>query len=245
MSQQVDELCSQLTYELASFGIECSQFQAEKLITHLLMVIETNKRFNLTRITDPLEAVTLHIVDSLVPLASLHISPQARFLDIGTGAGYPGIPIAVLTNSYGTLLDSVGKKVVAVQEFVNTLNLSKTLVVKSRAEDYAKTHTKEFDYVFVRAVAQSNVLIEYSAPFLKLHGLAVLEKANPSSDELLYAKNAASICGMSFVSHESFELPHELGHREILLFEKVSEPQIALPRAVGMAKKSPLGCDSI
>lgn len=245
MSQQVDELCLQLISELASFGIECSQFQAKMLINHLRMVIEKNKEFNLTRIIDPQEAVTLHIVDSLVPLASLRISSQARFLDIGTGAGYPGIPIAVLTNSYGTLLDSVGKKVAAVQEFVNALNLSKILVAKSRAEDYAKTHVGEFDYVFVRAVAQSNVLIEYSAPFLKMHGLAVLEKANPSADELLYAKRAAFICGMSFVTQESFELPHDLGHREILLFEKIGESQIMLPRSVGMAKKSPLGVDSV
>ena len=111
----------------------------------------------------------------------------------------------------------------------------------ARVEDCALRHPKSQDYVFARAVAQSNVLIEYAAPLLKAGGLLVLEKARPTDEELACASEAAKICGMRDVSRETFELPRELGHREILVYKKVSEPSIRLPRKVGEAKRSPLG----
>ena len=100
---------------------------------------------------------------------------------------------------------------------------------------------ESFSYVFARAVAQSNVLVEYAAPLLKKNGLLVLEKANPTKDEMAAANRAAKICGMKFVSRETCELPNGLGHREILQYQKVAKSKIKLPRQNGMAKNQPLG----
>ncbi len=232
----------QLIAELAEFGIACDARQASLLIRHLSLVIEKNRVVNLTRIVEPEEAVTLHIVDSLLPLASskLNLGVESRYLDIGTGAGFPGIPLGIMTGAHGLLIDSVGKKVTAVNEFVQELGLSQVCARQVRAEDLAR-ESERHDAVFARAVAQSNVLIEYATPLLKQGALCVLEKAHVHDDELSAAQQAADICGLSLVSRETFELPRELGHREILIFQKQRGSRIKLPRRTGEAKRSPLG----
>ena len=232
----------QLLSELSDYDIRCTPRQATLLIHHLLLVIEKNKVMNLTRITDPHDAVTLHIVDSLLPLASRMsmLTPESRYVDIGTGAGFPGIPLGIMTGAQGTLIDSVGKKVSVVNEFVESLGLSNVRARHIRAEDLARENG-HYTVVFARAVAQSNVLIEYASPLLSYGGYCVLEKANIGNDELDAARRAAHICALSFVSRETFELPRGLGHREILVFEKTGRPKVKLPRRTGEAKQHPLG----
>ena len=232
----------QLLSELSDYDISCTPRQAMLLIHHLLLVIEKNKVMNLTRITDPHDAVTLHIVDSLLPLASRMsvLTPESRYVDIGTGAGFPGIPLGIMTAAQGTLIDSVGKKVSAVNEFVELLGLSNVKARHIRAEDLAREE-EHYNAVFARAVAQSNVLVEYASPLLTFGGYCVLEKANIADDELNAARRAAHICALSFVSRETFELPRGLGHREILVFKKTGRPKVKLPRRTGEAKQNPLG----
>lgn len=232
----------QLLSELSDYDISCTPRQATLLIHHLLLVIEKNKVMNLTRITDPHDAVTLHIVDSLLPLASRMsmLTPESRYVDIGTGAGFPGIPLGIMTGAQGTLIDSVGKKVSVVNEFVESLGLSNVKARHIRAEDLARENG-HYTVVFARAVAQSNVLIEYASPLLSHGGYCVLEKANIGNDELDAARRAAHICALSFVSRETFELPRGLGHREILVFEKTGRSKVKLPRRTGEAKQHPLG----
>lgn len=240
-------LTSQLIEELSIYRIECSHEKAEILVEYLRLVIEKNKQLNLTRITEPSDAVSRHIVDSLVPLATdpliglLKGSQKVNFLDIGTGAGFPGIPLAVMTGMNGLLIDSVGKKVAAVNEFIDALRLNDVMAKHCRVEELALEQPASFDLVVTRAVAQSNVLLEYASPLLKKNGLLVLEKANVTEDEFSHAEAAASLCGFSLVSRETFELPHELGHREILTYKKMSKAKVKLPRQNGLAKKKPLG----
>lgn len=228
---------------LAAFGIECSLDQAIKLVDHLELVVEKNEVINLTRITSPLEAVRLHIIDSLLLLTTGLFDDTAHtFLDIGTGAGYPGIPLAIMSGCHGTLIDSVGKKIVAVNEFIDELGLKDQLRATAiRAEELAKTEPNNYDIVVARAVAQTNTLIEYAAPLLKPGGHLLVCKANPSEDELACAQRAAKLCGMSNVSRETFELPDDYGHREILVYQRTGNPSIKLPRRVGMAQHEPLG----
>lgn len=228
---------------LGGYGISCDRRKAELLLRHLSLVIEKNKVMNLTRITSPEEAVSLHILDSLLPLVCLgmDMSEKTSFIDLGTGAGYPGIPLAIMTGATGLLVDSVGKKVNAVNEFISALGLQTVTAVHARVEELPTSELSRHDYVFVRAVAQANVLVEYAAPLLKMHGCLVLEKGRPGEDEIGASKRAGEICGMSFVSRETFELPDDLGHREILIYEKTSKPRIKLPRRTGLAKKEPLG----
>lgn len=229
--------------ELSGFGIACTPERAALLIRHLLLVIEKNKVVNLTRITDPSEAVTLHLVDSLLPLASnlVVMDEKTRYVDMGTGAGFPGLPLAIMTGAHGMLIDSVGKKVAAVQEFAEALECAQVETRHTRVEDLPRESFGTFDYVFARAVAQSNVLIEYATPLLKKSGLLVLEKARPTDEELAAAERAAQVCGLSYVSRETYELPHELGHRELLFYKKTAKPRVKLPRKAGLAKKEPLG----
>ena len=236
------DLMEQVIEELSIFNIECSEAQAELLIKDLELVIEKNKVVNLTRIVALRDAVTLHLVDSLVPLGTKHFKPSEglRFLDIGTGAGFPGIPLAIMTGMNGLFIDSVGKKVKAVNEFISQLGLDYCSALAIRAEDLALKEPASFDFITARAVAQSNVIIEYSAPLLKFGGRLVLEKANLTDEELQNANYASQLCGLTRVSRETLELPRDLGHREILIFEKEHDPRFKLPRANGMAKNHPL-----
>lgn len=238
-----EALEKQLIEELAVFGIELSADQARTLVSYLMLVIEKNKVVNLTRITNPAEAVTLHLVDSLIPLASsaLHIGAKDHVLDMGTGAGFPGVPVAVVTQAQALLVDSVGKKTTAVQEFADTLGLQNVGTRHARLEELAREIPCSQNAVFARAVAKTNVLLEYATPFLVKGGLLVVEKGRPQEEELRAASHAAKVCGMKLVSRETFELPRDLGHREVLLYEKVRTSQIKLPRRNGLARQQPLG----
>ena len=210
----------QLIEELAVFGIELSADQARTLVSYLMLVIEKNKVVNLTRITNPAEAATLHLVDSLIPLASstFHIGEKDQVLDMGTGAGFPGVPVAVVTQAQSLLVDSVGKKTTAVQEFADKLGLQNVTTRHARLEELAREIPCSQNAVFARAVAKTNVLLEYATPFLAKGGLLVVEKGRPEEEELRVASQAAKICGMKLVSRETFELPRDLGHREVLLY---------------------------
>jgi 16S rRNA (guanine527-N7)-methyltransferase len=163
-----------------------------------------------------------------------------RLLDIGTGAGFPGIPLAIYSGLETTLLDSVGKKVTAVNEFVTELGLSNVEAISMRAEDLARIQAQSFDFVVARAVAELRVLIEYASPLLTTKGTLVASKGNVSDSELADARRAAKICGLKLLSRDSYELPEESGHREVFTYIKERKPSIKLPRATGAAKHKPL-----
>lgn len=214
------------------------------LVSHLELLIKKNQIMNLTRITNEHEALVLHIIDSLLLIAHKPdlLSNESRLLDIGTGAGYPGIPLSVVSGCSGALIDSVGKKVSAVQEFVDTLGLADRIVcLHARAEEVPTIFDKRFDVVTARAVAQTNILIEYAAPCLRRNGTLLVSKGNPSDEELLAASEAAKICGLQESVRLEYELPEGLGHRTILSYVKTGNPRIKLPRPNGVAKKHPLG----
>ncbi|MBR3316991.1 MAG: 16S rRNA (guanine(527)-N(7))-methyltransferase RsmG [Atopobiaceae bacterium] len=215
--------------------------QWKTLVRHLELVVERNRTLNLTRITGWDEAVCLHIVDSLLLQDAFAAAPAGAFVDVGTGAGYPGIPLAIVTGRKGTLVDSVGKKAAAVREFVHELGLEKQLRVEStRIEELAKRERGRYAVVTARAVAQTGVLVEYAAPLLRKGGRLVVAKARPTEDELLNGDRVAKLCGMRRVSRETYELPCDMGHREVISYERVGNPSIRLPRATGMAQHHPL-----
>ena len=238
-----EKLASQLSDLCEAAGLVVTHEQCCLMVNHLALVIEKNKVMNLTRILEPSEALVLHCLDSLLPLLFIgpEIGSQSVVFDLGTGAGFPGIPIGIVTGAKCTLLDSVGKKISAVNEFANELGLDRVNGVHARVEEFALKNREKYDFVFARAVAQSNVLVEYASPLLKVGGKLVLEKANPTIEEINAASRAAKICGMHFVSRETFDLPNNLGHREILIYRKTCKSSIQLPRKIGIAKSSPLG----
>ena len=235
----VDEtsLVSQLMSEALPYGIELSDEQAQLLVKHLQLVLKKNEQLNLTRISTPEEAVRLHIIDSLL-LARFLVGNS--FVDIGTGAGFPGIPLGIVTDAHGVLLDSVGKKVAAVNEFIGELALRDRLAaVSDRAESYALEHRGEFSSVVARAVAPTEVLLEYASPLLENNGVLVVTKGDQDEDEASIT-NVSTLCGFNEVSRETFQLPENSGLRVIRKFCKEHDAQVKLPRRVGMARKKPL-----
>jgi 16S rRNA (guanine527-N7)-methyltransferase len=209
---------------------------------HLELVIERNKTINLTRILDPQEALFLHIMDSLLLKKALDKCPEGPFVDIGTGAGYPGIPLAIATGRDACLVDSVGKKIAALSDFISELGMDGQVHAEScRIEDLGRRERGRYSAAVARAVAPAGVIIEYAAPLLKKGGRVLIAKARPSDEEIETARSVAKICGLTNVSRETFELPHELGHREVLVYERVGNPRIKLPREVGRARHQPLG----
>lgn len=222
------------------YGIELTHGQAELCVRHLLLVIEKNKVVNLTRILNPDEAVVLHLLDSLLLLPYLNKAPHGEFLDMGTGAGFPGIELAIASGRNGLLIDSVGKKVDAVCDFAEELKLENVAVEQYRLEEAALDFDEQFSCVVARALAPLPVLIEYATPFISDNGLFIVTKGNPEQSEIMAGQKASSICGLKLIKSQSFELPQELGHREIYVFQKVRSPKIKLPRANGLARKKPL-----
>lgn len=240
MSQE--ERLGELSEMLSAYGIETIEEQRKLLLRHLELVIDKNRELNLTRIADWYSGMVLHILDSLLLVSAVDGAPAGAFLDMGTGAGYPGIPLGIVTGRRGLLVDSVGKKVNAVAGFVNELGLAGQLSCKhARVEDLARERRDAFPVVVARAVAQTNVLVEYAAPLLSQDGRLVLTKGNLSEDELAAGQSAARVCGMRRVSRETCELPDDMGHREIVVFKKCGRPSVHLPRKAGEAKRHPLG----
>ncbi|MGI6230940.1 MAG: 16S rRNA (guanine(527)-N(7))-methyltransferase RsmG [Tractidigestivibacter sp.] len=224
--------------------LSLSDDELRLMVKHLALVIEKNKVMNLTRILDPDDALVLHILDSLLFLAppNIDISPEDNLLDIGTGAGFPGIPLTIATGCHSGLLDSVGKKVKAVEDFSLQLGLSKKIdCFHCRAEELPNISKQRYQFVVARAVAPTNVLVEYASPLLNTNGFLLVSKGNPSDEEISSSLVAADICGLKLVSRETYELPSGFGHREIIIFMKEKYPKIKLPRKVGMAKNHPLG----
>lgn len=229
---------------LAGFGISSTEEQRSLLLRHLDLVVEKNKVMNLTRIVEPHDAVLRHVVDSLLLLPSiekLELTDKAIFVDIGTGAGFPGIPLGVMTPYQGVLIDSVGKKVGAVQEFIAALGLEERLQAQAvRAEHLARTSPESCDLVVARAVAELGVLVEYASPLLKRGGYLVVSKAKVSDEELTQGDKTAKLVGMRLVSRETYELPEDMGHREIFTYVHDRKSSVRLPRRTGDAKHRPL-----
>ena len=234
------DLVSLLDSYCSAFNLALSDQRKRMCLDHLNLVIEKNKVVNLTRIVDPSEAVALHILDSLLLLPFLNSAPDGPFLDMGTGAGFPGIPLAVASGRSSVMIDSVGKKVSAVNEFIDELGLSECKAVHERLEVAAVEYRSKFAAVTARALAPLPVLIEYATPFLMKNGLFVVTKGNPDKTELRSGSNAAKICGLSLVDSSELELPSGLGHRQLLVYKKVEKPSVSLPRANGLARKNPL-----
>ncbi len=225
------------------YSLELTEEQLTLVLQHLDLVLEKNKVLNLTRVTEIEEALVLHILDSLL-LCNLDIEYEGKFLDIGTGAGYPGIPFGIFTGMQGILLDSVGKKIKADNEFLQEMGLDSQIHgVHDRVEEFAKAHRNEFNIVMARAVAQSNVILEYASPLQSQNGTLLIAKANITQEEYSNALKTADIVGYENVSRETFDLPHNLGHREVLVFKKVRNSKVKLPRKNGLAKQHPLGSE--
>ena len=205
---------------------------------HLELVIEANKTTNITRIGGMEEGMVLHVEDSLVGLPELEAAPAGQYADLGSGAGYPGIPLAVETGRETLLVDSVGTKVSILDGFIEKLELPHVSTYAGRIEDLARERPGKFAVVTARALAKLSVLMELACPLLQQGGRLVCYKAHVDDEEFAHARSLQEKLGMKLVSDRSVSLGDNA--RRIIVFERVGNPSISLPRRTGMAQKKPL-----
>lgn len=222
-------------------GLNISKDQRSLLDRHLELVIEANKISNLTRITDWNQGQLLHVEDSLVGLPEVNDAPQGRYADLGTGGGFPGIPLAIVTRRDTLLVDSVGKKTKALDSIISDLGLSgRVETYTGRAEDLAVELPEDFSVITARALSSLPSLVELASPLLGRGGRLVCYKGRPDDDEVDRAKSLEKKLGMALVSRRDVVLSDDETHRSIFVFEKVRKQKIKLPRRVGMAQRHPL-----
>lgn len=221
--------------------LSISEEQRALLDRHLELVIEANKISNLTRITDWDQGQLLHVEDSLVGLPEVNDAPQGRYADLGTGGGFPGIPLAIVTGRNTLLVDSVGKKTRALDSILSDLGLSERVeTYTGRAEDLAIELPGAFSVITARALSSLPSLVELASPLLGRGGRLVCYKGRPDDDEVERAESLEKKLGMAFVSRRDVVLSDDETHRSIFVFEKVRKQKIKLPRRVGMAQRHPL-----
>ena len=242
MSNQSDRTAitaSGVMKALEPLAFSIKQEEAHSLARHLQAVLDRNQTLNLTRITDPDEAVRLHIVDSVTALPFVRDAQDGPVVDIGSGAGYPGVPIAILTNRQVTLVESVKKKAAFLQEVCEDLGLS-VLIEGLRAEELALRPATRFSVVTARAVSSLPSLVELAAPLLAKGGLLLAMKGSPTADELQAGDHAAAQCGLSVGDLHHVRLPVGDEVRSIVCYRAIANARVPLPRRPGMAQRHPL-----
>jgi len=213
------------------------------LLKHLHAVLHHNQKKNLTSITDEQAGKVFHIQDSLAVLPEVLEAPAGPMADLGSGAGYPGIPLALMSGRHTTLLESNKKKAQFLQGFLKDNDLlGKIRVIAARSEETALEHPEAFAVVTARAVASLPALLELAAPLLKVEGHFIALKGKPDAEELERAAVAAAKLNIRLLSTRAYTLPYEgeENQRLVLVYEKTGQPSVTLPRRPGMATKRPI-----
>lgn len=211
----------------------------EKIRAYLELVIEKNKELNLTRIDTKEKGMLLHIEDSLSCLEEFK-RQEGEFLDIGTGGGFPGVPLAIATGRTGVLIDSVQKKARAVQEMIEKLELENQIQARGiRSEELALEKGEEFTTVVARAVSSLPAVMELATPLLVPGGELIALRGKKDEVDLEDINHIADKLGLELISRRHIYIS-ETYERTIYVFKKVSQTSIKLPRRKGMAQKRPL-----
>ena len=238
MSKELKEYFKKLSLEI---NIELNDKEIDDFFKYMELLLEWNEKINLTAITDKKEIILKHFVDSLTILK--YIKENENVLDIGTGAGFPGVPLAILKNQNNfTLVDSLNKRINFLSNVIEKLNLNNVNAIHSRAEDlgHNKEYREQFDLVTSRAVANLTVLVEYLLPFVKVGGYCVCMKGPNIEDEVNDSNFAIEILGGRIEKIDSIILPDSDFERNIILIKKIGNIPNRFPRKAGMPIKSPL-----
>lgn len=241
-----------MSYDLTKFkhgleelNITLTDEQVEQFLQYYEMLVEKNKVMNLTGITEYEEVIQKHFLDSLSLIRVIPdiASQKLTVIDLGTGAGFPGIPLKIAFPELEiTLMDSLNKRILFLQEVIDALGLKKVSAVHGRAEEMASnaTHRHQYDLCVSRAVSNLAVLTEYCLPFVKKGGLFVSYKSADSDAEIQEGKKAISILGGKLTSVDKFQLPDSDLRRALVCIKKVKDTPKKYPRKAGTPAKLPL-----
>ena len=225
------------------FNVQITGRQALALTTYEKELLEWNQKFNLTAIRDSESIRTKHFLDSLSCVLAWRSSPPGQLIDVGTGAGFPGIPLKILyPNLKLTLVESVGKKAMFCEHIVRVLGLEYVEVVHARAEDLGQNerHREKYDWAVARAVANLNVLSEYLIPLVKVGGNILAQKGESGPAEAQSAEAAMKILGGKLKQLIPVHLPSVAEDRYLIVVEKVAATPPRYPRKPGIPMKQPL-----
>lgn len=238
---EIEEFSKLISSYGKEISIEFSNIQIERFYKYMNLLIEWNEKINLTAITEPKEIIIKHFIDSLTVLKD--IKGKNTLVDVGTGAGFPGIPLKIMDEEIKiTLLDSLNKRINFLNEVINQLDLKNIETIHSRVEDAGKNkkYRERFDIATARAVANLVTLSEYMLPLVKVGGKSICMKGSEVSEELQNSKKAISILGGEIENIDNFQLPKSDMMRNIVIIKKVKNTPNKYPRKPGTPSKEPI-----
>ena len=226
-----------LTAGLPGLGLELSEETAKILCAFGEAVVKQNEVMNLTAITEPDQVAKLHLLDSLSVLKTADLKGKS-LIDVGCGAGFPGVPVKIACPEANvTLLDSLGKRMAWLEQILPELGVDANCVT-ARAEEYAAKGREQYDFATSRAVARLNILLELTAPFVKVGGAVLAMKGAAAREELAEAKNAISKLGLKLETVADF--PMDGTAHSVIVLRKVKPTPAQYPRRYAKIKQSPL-----
>lgn len=229
--------------DLEELNIKLEKRQMCQFLQYYELLVEWNSFMNLTAITDFDEVIKKHFIDSISLIKAIDLSKELSVIDIGTGAGFPGIPLKIaFPNLKITLLDSLNKRIKFLNEVIDKLELDNIETIHGRAEDFAKDkkYRQAYDLCVSRAVANLSTLSEYCLPYVKTGGKFISYKSEKITDEMNAAKNAIKILGGNILGQVDFNLPDSDIYRNLFIIDKAKETPIKYPRKAGLPSKEPL-----
>lgn len=228
---------------IEGFNINTNNGMLEKFKMYREILVDWNKKMNLTGIEDEKEVYIKHFLDSISAVKNGYIKNSMSIIDVGTGAGFPGIPLKICLDSLKlTLLDSLNKRINFLEEVSKELKLDNITFIHGRAEDFGKDekYREKYDIATARAVAGLPILMEFCVPFVKVGGYFICLKGPNANLELEESQKAINILGLKFVEKIDVELPEMDLNHNILVFKKIKETPVKYPRKAGKPAKNPI-----
>ena len=229
--------------DLCHLGITLKDRQVEQFLQYYEMLVEWNQVMNLTAITEYRDVMKKHFIDSLSLVKACDLQKNLSLIDVGTGAGFPGLALKIaFPDLKVTLLDSLNKRILFLNDVIDKLELKEVETVHGRAEDYAKPGKMRemFDICVSRAVANLSTLSEYCLPLVRIGGIFVSYKSEKISQELADAKNAIKIMGGDVMDQIEFMLPDSDFYRSLVVIGKYQNTPVKYPRKAGLPAREPL-----
>ena len=210
----------------------------EKFDIYYQNLVSYNEKVNLTAITERDEVFVKHFLDSILPIDE--IKQNSTVVDVGTGAGFPSLPIKIVRPDISlTMVDSLNKRINFLNELTSKLNINSNNI-HSRAEEFASNNREKFDVAVARAVARLNTLLEYLLPLVKIGGIVLAYKGSNFKEELDESKNAINLLGGKFLKTLHFDLPNNAGERNIIVIQKIKQTPTQYPRSQNKPKTNPI-----